>query len=63
MKIEVKNKKPRFYLGDGQYITRAECPKCGKKLYTFSHKFVMFKECPDCGQELDWGHKIPSVSK
>lgn len=59
MKLPIINKSERQYLGDGQYCTEGNCPKCEKELYTFSHKFPMFKECPDCKQELDWGSKIP----
>lgn len=58
MKIEVANKSKSVYMGDGQYLTRGICPKCNKKLYTYSHKFVTFKKCPACNQELDWGRRI-----
>lgn len=59
MKKEVINKSKRMYMGDGQYITKGNCPNCNKALYTYSHKFAMFEKCPVCVQELDWGKKIP----
>lgn len=58
MRKEIANKTTRIYMGDGQYMTKGNCPNCNKPLYTYSHRFVIFKNCPDCNQELDWGKKI-----
>lgn len=62
MKKEIINKSERIYMGDGQYMTRGNCPNCNEPLYTYSHRFVMFEKCPVCNQELDWGKKRASSS-